>query len=318
MHARRASPTRCKSTTSQGRRCKLHTRPNEIVCSVHAKPDRRRNVHVSRPPVQHWTSWEEDLPDCTPEQRFRLARIAPSTFLHDYDIVANQAEVGNRNEGKYIYKDRALYHLATEPDDYGNLPEWVDVRKDDCGYSYFAEDEAGSRMIDHRTWIPFRTGEWEVGESTLQSSIHPFKFAYVLAHTLTRIVRRADRATATIAWPVMLSAPWLGGPVSDVREGQAGRGWNSYEYDDGTDLTIRHDRRDEFGNYTLTEPLQSTSDVVHVPVHIVEIALTRAAQYIRHLFDTEKVMYLEASGPCQFTLDELKTLVVPIPVPSAA
>jgi hypothetical protein len=115
----------------------------------------------------------------------------------------------------------------------------------------------------------------------------------------------------------MLSAPWLGGPVGDVREGQAGRGWNRYEYADGTDLTILHDKRDEFGNYTLSEPHHSVSDEVRVPNNVVEIALARAAQYIRHRFETEEVVYLEASGPCRFTLDELTTIVVPIPAPIA-
>ena len=286
------------------------------MCFVHAKSDRRRDAQGGSlpPPALHWSSWE-DVPEWTPEERFRMARIAPSVVLHDHDIVANRAEVGVRNEGKYIYKDRALFHLATEPDDYGNLPEWVDTRKDDCGYSYFAEDAEGRRMIDHRAWIPFRTREWEVVESTLQSAIRPFKFAYVLAHTLTRVVRRADRASATIAWPVMLSAPWLGGPVGDVREMDASRWWRRYEYADGTDLSIRHDQRDEFGNYTLAEPLRSTTDAVHVPSHVVEIALTRAAQHIRRLFETETVVFLETTGPCQFTLDETTTLVVPIPGP---
>jgi hypothetical protein len=136
------------------------------VCFVHAKSDRRRDAQGGSlpPPALHWSSWE-DVPEWTPEERFRMARIAPSVVLHDHDIVANRAEVGDRNEGKYIYKDRALFHLATEPDDYGNLPEWVDTRKDDCGYSYFAEDAEGRRMIDHRAWIPFRTREWEVVES---------------------------------------------------------------------------------------------------------------------------------------------------------
>ncbi len=175
-------------------------------------------------------------------------------------------------------------------------------------------------MIDHGTWIPFRTNEWEVGETTIPSPIQPFTFAYTMVNTITQLVRRSDHATATVELPVMLSAPWLGGPTRGptLRLGQSGRGWEQYYYEDGADITIRHDKHDGFGGKTLTEPLRTSADAVHVPRGVVDAALARAGQRVKHLFDTDEVVYMEASGPCQFVLDDEMTIVVIIPTQTTA
>ena len=58
------------------------------------------------------------------------------------------------NDGVYIYNDNKIFELSDSPDDYGSLPEWVEIRKEDYDHSYFSD-----YIIDHNTFVPFKTVE---------------------------------------------------------------------------------------------------------------------------------------------------------------
>ena len=127
----------------------------------------------TRPPKGHNWAWSEILgeddeftvspdgtPSITPVERAKRALTAEMEDLRDGDIVFNDSEGQYRNEGAYIYYNGGLHMLSLCPDDYGNLPEWVVVRKEDCGYSYFDDG-----LIDHNSLVPFSPSVWTVGET---------------------------------------------------------------------------------------------------------------------------------------------------------
>ena len=114
-------------------------------------------IDVARKPISHSSKWKSDKND-TPFKRAQKAKAFKFINLRNFDIILNKNETGYRNAGVYIYKDNELYELSSYPDDYGSLPEWVDIRKEDCGHSYFSEG-----LIDNNTLVPFKTNEWKIG-----------------------------------------------------------------------------------------------------------------------------------------------------------
>ena len=93
-----------------------------------------------RKPMSHEIEWEEEYNEnLTPKARAERANTTSINELNNYDVVINENEAGYRNNGVFIYKDNELYPLAGEPEDYGSLPEWVEIRKEDCGHSYFSD-----------------------------------------------------------------------------------------------------------------------------------------------------------------------------------
>ena len=113
-----------------------------------------------RPPKLHNLEWNE-VPELTPIQRATLADcIDKIEDLQNYDIVLNIREYNEDNDegnsGKYIYKENGLYRLLGYEAMEHKLPEWVEIRKEDCGRSYFTDE-----LIENDSKVPFQLNRWK-------------------------------------------------------------------------------------------------------------------------------------------------------------
>jgi hypothetical protein len=227
---------------------------------------------ATRKPISHILAWVEKK-NISPEQRAELAGVKTLSDLNNYDIVENEIDgnYGYRNAGKYIYKDNGLYNLAVHIDDYGHLPDWVEVNKEDCGHSYFVESYLN--LIDHNTLIPFITNEWKIGKSHVldEDSELSFNGAYKIIDVITELIRKKDGAKAELTVVIILSAPWLGGPTNDI-------------FTDNL-----HDLED------------NTSKVV-ISQNDLKQAESKANSFLKKIFKTTKVINPDCEAPCKFRL----------------
>ena len=116
--------------------------------------------------------------------------------LKNYDIIIdeNAEESEYRNNGKYIYHNGEAYKLSSYPDDYGTLPQWIELRKEDLGYSYFQDG-----LIDNNSYVPINFKDWKIGETRFKSDyIKPLGKLSHTAHTLTDFFRKKDGAIFTL------------------------------------------------------------------------------------------------------------------------
>lgn len=243
-----------------------------------------------RKPISHLLAWDEKK-NISPEQRAELAGVKTLSDLNNYDIVENEIDgnYGYRNAGKYIYKDNGLYNLAVHIDDYGHLPDWVEVNKEDCGYSYF-----DTYLIDHNWLIPFKTNEWKIGKSHVSEEDNELSFngAYKKIDVITELIRKKDGAKAELIVDIILSAPWLGGPTNTIStENQ----WDSHS---GKSLP---------GLYSLED---KTSKVV-ISQNGLKQAESKANSFLKKLFKKTKVINPDCDGPCKFRLghDEIARIL---------
>ena len=255
-----------------------------------------------RKPMSHEIGWEEEYDEnLTPKQRAERANTYSINDLNNYDVVINENEAGYRNNGVFIYKDNELHPLSGYPDDYGSLPEWVEIRKEDCGHSYFSD-----YLIDHNSYVPFHTNDWEIGESYVDEEIKPFKFAYSYINVKTDLYRTLDGAKATTNYSVMISAPWLGGPTEDCEENGGGSdGTNShrnYRYEDGKSIRIDYTYNKDHSKKYLLEPLNSQSKEVNIPKNIIEKATRIVNEKIKSYLKREQTVYLESISPCDLDI----------------
>lgn len=258
-----------------------------------------------RNPIMYQTSWNTDQSELTPEERGVVANIQELNGLQNFDVIMNTNEQGYRNNGIFIYKDGGVYPLSKFPDDYGTLPEWVVVRKEDCGFSYFRD-----YLISHNTYVPIQTDKWEVCNSFVDTStLRPFKFAYTDIEIITGICRISDGATATISTSIRISVPWLGGPVANVKPKGSGSGsvsgqyYESFEYENGNQHKVKFSYGGEPSLRKLSEPLNTHALEVHIPTHIVEKAELMVHSMISNRFQKPETFYLEAYGDCKFVAE---------------
>lgn len=142
-------------------------------------------INVERKPISFVSRWNAEEND-TPLNRAQKAKTFKFINLRNFDIILNKNEngYGYRNACVYIYKNNELHELSPKPDDYGSLPEWVDIRKEDCGHSYFTDG-----LIDHNTLVPFKTHEWKIKKvSTDKIQLH----------------REKDNAKAAVKIPISM------------------------------------------------------------------------------------------------------------------
>jgi hypothetical protein len=256
----------------------------------------------SHKPISHDSYWEEKYEDnITPEQRAVLANTRQIANLQNYDTVINSAEAGYRNQGVFIYYNNGLHPLSRYPDDYGSLPEWVETRKEDCGYSYFSD-----ALIDHNEYVPFKTSDWEIGPSKITEA-NPFKYAYTYVYVATKLMRK-DGAQCDLVVPVFISAPWLGGPTDDVKYlgGGSGNGNYNVEYlqcKNGDNLEIKYNY-DIDGNQILFQPPQSA---VIIPPNALENAKKLVNDNLKAYFSANNYVYFITNGPCLFLDDSVLT-----------
>ena len=115
---------------------------------------------LERPPKLHNLEWNED-PKRTPRQRATISEcIDKIKDLQNYDIIQNRREFNEDDDegniGKYIYKENGLYRLLGYEAMDHKLPEWVEIRKEDCGRSYFMDD-----LIENESKVPFQLNRWK-------------------------------------------------------------------------------------------------------------------------------------------------------------
>ena len=250
----------------------------------------------SRKPRSHESKWTENT-KITPEIRALRANTR-KMLIENYDIVINTNESGFRNYGKFIYYNNGLHHLSSYPDGYGSLPKWVVPFKGDCGFSYFK-----NYLIDHNSWVPFKTSDWEIGPSKVTEA-KPFKYAYTYVDVTTKLMRK-DGAECDLVVSVMISAPWLGGPTDDVKHGNDRRddvnNYEVFEYRNGDTCEIEYMYERETFEKILLAPPQSeliiTPSALEKAEKLVNDALVRN-------FRSNKYVYLLArERACHFVDD---------------
>lgn len=251
-----------------------------------------------RSPISHQSSWESEHDD-SPVERANKAKINQMDDLQNYDIIINEEEAGYRNSGVYIYYNNQVYDLVGYPDDYGSLPEWVEIRKEDCGHSYFSD-----YLIDHNSFVPFKTKDWEIKESFIEQEVKPFRFAYCNLIVTTELYRPKDEAKAMVSSSIMISAPWLGGPTNDIKPttgGSTGKiGYNNYVYENGDQLTIEYiyDRNDR---YKLLPDIGKYESEITIPLDIINQAITKINNQFQDYFKSREVVYFESESPGYLT-----------------
>jgi hypothetical protein len=115
---------------------------------------------LERPPKLHNLEWTEVL-ERTPSQRATISEcIDKIKDLQNYDIIQNIREFNEDDDegniGKYIYKENGLYPLIGYEAMEHKLPEWVEIRKEDCGRSYFTDE-----LIENDSKVPFQLNRWK-------------------------------------------------------------------------------------------------------------------------------------------------------------
>ena len=279
----------------------------------------------SRPPDAHYISFNKDWgfggdDELEPEELGKVVKdLIKRSDLQNYDIVVNKDEEGYRNQGVYIYKDDEVHPLALYPDDYGNLPEWVKIRKEDCGHSYFSDG-----LIDHNEYVPFQTNDWKVGKCYVDDKeIKPFKFPFKSIKVKIELHRPKDGAKASVPCDVMISAPWLGGPTEDAllktHKEHNNLVSNDLIYENGNKLRIEYTYKSSkdvvgnpvpwsYGEFILLEPLKSQSKEVNIPKNIIKKATERVKEKMKLLLESRKTVYFESIGPCNLDFIRLPTM----------
>ena len=136
-----------------------------------------------------------------------------------------------------------------------------------------------------------------------------FKFAYTDIEIVTGICRKSDRATASISTSIRISAPWLGGPIGNIKPdgsgttGKSNEYYEMFKYENGNQHKIKFKYGGEPSLRQLTEPLNECALAVHIPTHIVELAEHKVHTMISQRFQQPKTMYLEAYGDCKFVAE---------------
>lgn len=293
----------------------------------HKIPTRKPKRHDLEP------GWEEpDDQQFSPEVRYVLSkcRLILEDALQDYDVVVNGQESGYRNQGVYIYYDSGLHELGDEPDDYGSLPHWVPLRKEDFGWSYFGVDDYNV-LIDHNQSVPFHPDEWTVGKSVLDDEDldieewEPFHYYQQPVDVHTTFTRKADGCEINMSVTVMASAPWIGGPKDHCHCGGGGSGgklddgsmsYTYFRYRDGTsEKQVTVSKKDEHGTYRNYLPLALRS--VYAPVQFTQQDLDGIRALGRHVLlsyldrvrEGEGYTFFELTGPCEVAADCCSGLV---------
>lgn len=225
-----------------------------------------------------------------------LNKLNSIKHLKNYDIIidTNEEELEYRNKGKYIYHNGKAHKLSVYPDDYGTLPQWVELRKEDLGYSYFEDN-----LIDNNTYVPINLKDWKIGETRFKdNNIKPLgKFSHT-AYTLTDFFREKDGAKFTLEVPIVFSNTKRGGPnqhyiISSTSEHSYG-GSITYQYACGEKHTCKY-------QFDCAYP---TSKLYLTPEH-KKNAFYFIQKGIKNEFEKNPITYFSMCGPCKMYMEEL-------------
>ena len=216
--------------------------------------------------------------------------------LKNYDIIIdeNAEESEYRNNGKYIYHNGEAYKLSSYPDDYGTLPQWIELRKEDLGYSYFQDG-----LIDNNSYVPINFKDWKIGETRFKSDyIKPLGKLSHTAHTLTDFFRKKDGAIFTLEVPIVFSDTRRGGPnqhytIYATSEHCYG-GSITYQYASGEKYTCKYqfDCGYPNSNFKLTQENEKNA------FYIIQ-------KGIKNEFEKNPITYFSMCGPCKMYIEEL-------------
>ena len=225
-----------------------------------------------------------------------INKLKSNKFLKNYDIIIdiNEEDSEYRNQGKYIYHNGKTHKLSSYPDDYGTLPQWTELRKEDLGYSYFEDG-----IIDYNSYVPINSKDWKIGETRFKSDyIKPLgKFSHT-AYTLTDFFREKDGAHFTLEVPVVFSNTKRGGPnqhytISSTSEHCYG-GSITYQYACGEKHTCKYnfDCGNPISNLKLTQENEKN-------------AFYMIQKGIKNEFEKNPITYFSMCGPCKMYIEEL-------------
>ena len=245
-------------------------------------------------------AWNETETD-TPEERAKKADLLDNPNIQDFDIVLNTNQSGYRNTGKYIYYKGGLHTLSSSPDDYGSLPDFVKVRKEDCGKSYFRDF-----LIDHNTYVPFKCSEWTVVNYSIEDQERrPFRYFYKEIHVKIELKRLEDDAVCFVLAPITILAPSAGGPDHAFRKIGSGSDsdGNTYEilrYANNTEVRLQKKWNDSDNRFEFNEP--SLNDIKEIIIS--DTIMNKAIDLVRQYFEkswknpssSNGVVYLQMIG----------------------
>ena len=262
-------------------------------------------MNFTRKPISHQLNWEGEY--CYGFEDFQ-----------DYDVIVNENEAGYRNKGVYIYYDNKIHTLSDYPDDYGSLPEWVELRKEDLGYSYFSD-----YLIDHNRYIPIKTKEWDMGKTYVEEEYsEPFKFYYKVVSFYTEFHRKKDGAKFTLQVPITFGVKEVGGPIKHYKYTGSScgnyEGSTRYEYYDGEKFELSYKYDTNYTNTTMVEPYSSTKEMFIVTKENIDSGIELVREKLKEYFEKDEVNYFECDRPCELGKDSLPVngkymnLVVPI------
>lgn len=259
-----------------------------------AAPNSKKNN--KRTIKRHYREWNESSLNIRADIALQRATLVDLRGVKEFDVVINKLGDEYRNQNLFIYAKGGLHSLTYDIDDYGALPEWVELNKSDCGHSYF-------KFIENNSLTPLKPEEWTMLDSHIKKSeLKPFKFHTKIIHVTTQFKREKDGAKCMISVPILLSVPSLGGPVRNIVEGGSGSDWVNYHYSNGRNIRLRQDFLN--GKYVLKQPLRSQVTSITISESDIVNAIGKVRENLRTFFNPEEheVIYVDSIGPCQFLL----------------
>ena len=249
-------------------------------------------MNLDRKPIGHYLKWDGDY------------NFGFEDF-QNYDVVVNENKSGYRNEGVYIYYDNKIHTLSDCPDDYGSLPEWVELRKEDLGYSYFSD-----YLIVHNRYIPIKYIDWEIGITNVEENYsEPFKFYCKEISFYTEFYRKKDGAKFTLEVPVVFGVKKIGGPIKHHKYKGCYMGnyksIDRYEYYDGEKFELSYKYNTDYKKKSMIEPYNSMTEMFSVSKENIVSATELVRETLKEYFEKDKVIYFECDSSCELYTDSL-------------
>nr|QDY52344.1 hypothetical protein 6_56 [Mimiviridae sp. ChoanoV1] len=251
-------------------------------------------MSLIRKPISHYLSWEND---------FESNSLKDIKDLQDYDVIINEKQKGYRNNGIYIYYDKNIYNLNDYPDDYGCLPEWVELRKEDLGHSYFSDE-----LIYHNTFVPIIISEWKIIYVKIDSEkLQPFQYYYKRVEVEIEFHRERDGAKFTLHTPIIFSATKFNGPrdvyIYKSAQMRDSGGYMLFEYLNGENVKYFFNYNNKYSldkkmidacSYGLTDVI-ITEEHKQDAISLIKEKIDLYWNYLKE--NQEPVIYLDSRSP---------------------
>ena len=128
--------TKSKPKSINNTRKSILTRlPKELLDKTLSYIKKNDAPPIHQPAVHFLNNIEGNYDAVTP---IDISKLKTKTY-NNFDIVINTRKNNSQGESIYFYKDNFIYPSVGYPHDEGSIPPWVNIKKSDCGYSYFNE-----------------------------------------------------------------------------------------------------------------------------------------------------------------------------------